>query len=373
MIMEIKLRKIGILGGGQLAQMMVLKSHELGFETFILSQKKNDPAALACHNHIIGQFNKISDVKKIVEKVDVLTFESEFVSSDVLLWLDQNYKKKVFPNPKLMSHLADRLFQKKTLKKFNLPQSDFFDFYGYEEFLKKSVSRKLPLVLKKRKEGYDGKGTYIVKSLSEKKLKTFIESSTEGFIAEDFIPFKRELAITFSRTSGHTVHVFPVVETKQTDYRCDWVKGPIAHPKIKSFITKVKEFLNKNNYIGVIAFELFDTEKDILINEIAPRVHNSSHYTMNACEHGQFEAHLRAILRIKELNPKPVVKAFAMANLIGNGKSSFKLKTPEQGHLHWYNKSENVKGRKMGHINTYGSTPEKALQLALQMREKVMS
>lgn len=366
-------KTIGILGGGQLAQMMVLKSHELGLKTVVLSSKLDDPAALVCRDHIQGNLNDISDVQKIISDVDVLTFESEFVNREVLSWLEDNYKEKVFPNPKLMSELADRLFQKSILEKNELPQSPYFSFKSHQEFLEKVQGRTLPMVIKKRKEGYDGKGTFIVKSLeNNKEFEEFVNSSKEGFIAEDFIPFKRELAITFSRTVEDTVHVFPLVETKQEEYRCDWVKGPIEHQEIENFIVKIKKFLNAIDYIGVIAFELFDTGSEVLINELAPRVHNSSHYTMDFCGHGQFEAHLRAILKVKELNPLPTTDGFAMSNLIGNEQEEFKVSLPRNGNLHLYNKLKNVKGRKMGHINCCGKTPEEALSFALKAREEVI-
>jgi len=154
----------------------------------------------------------------------------------------------------------------------------------------------------------------------------------------------------------------PLVETFQKNFRCFWVKGPIHSSRISSLNSKLKKFVQKIKYEGVIAFEIFETKKEFLINEIAPRVHNSGHYSLDALTQDQFELHLEACLRNPLTAPQLLGKGFAMLNLLGKQESNSEWKKQKNIFLHMYGKKEKTKMRKMGHLNALDQTPQKALK-----------
>ena len=261
--------------------------------------------------------------------------------------------------------------------------------------LKHSTQKKLstvwekfgPFVLKSRTGGYDGYGTFIIKRKAQIKNTNF---PPKLFIAEPLIPFQRELAFLSARNKKGQIVFFPLVESFQKDAKCLWVKGPVKHKQFHLLKIKVKNLLKGINYQGVMAFELFDTGKNLIVNELAPRVHNTGHYSLDALNEDQFTVHLKAIMNLPLAQSKTYKKGFAMLNLLGEGhkKSFFKinntkkksylylqdisrspmLKISKETNLWWYGKAINRKGRKMGHINTTDSSANKALNKLLKVR-----
>ena len=374
-------RSVGVLGGGQLARMLSESGKKLGIKVFTLSPLKKDPASLKNPLWIKGDPSKKEDVRKLQKKVDVLTFESEFFKAKTLKEVGNNF----FPSLKNLSLIQDRLPQKKLLEEFDLPSSPFLkvDLKKGQDTLEEVFKSLGPFVLKKRREGYDGYGSFVFKK--EASLKKGKNLKGE-FIAEKFVKFKRELAILVARNGKNQIVFFPLVETKQKDCKCFWVKGPVKHRGLKKLKEKIKVFLEKTDYVGVMAFELFDFEGKLLINELAPRVHNSGHYSLDALSESQFDLHLKACLNMDLKTPSlKKGKAFSMINLIGRKekKPGFKKKKNEKTllldenlkfplslekniSLYWYGKKENRKGRKMGHLNTYGYCAEKSLERVLK-------
>ncbi len=350
-------KSIGILGGGQLARMMALEAHAIGIEPFVLSTNKNDPAAQVTSFWIKGDPNKISDLKKIFKHVDVATVESEFFDSTVL-------KKagNIFPQPQLLGLLQDRLSQKVLLQKLNVPTADFISVANHDDAQIAAREFGFPFVIKKRRFGYDGYGTFIIKN--QKDLNN-LPREKFGYIAEAFVPFKRELAVSFVRSTNGELISLPLVETCQKNSICHWVMGPVSHKSSYTLLRSLKSFVEKTKYIGIIAFEIFDTGRELLINEIAPRVHNSAHYSLDALNISQFEYHLRAITGQPLPDPIPLNAGFAMINLLGGRKKSPHWVIPANGKLHWYGKKENRLGRKMGHINVLAKNSKLALKSAL--------
>ncbi|MEO0337059.1 MAG: ATP-grasp domain-containing protein, partial [Pseudomonadota bacterium] len=220
--------------------------------------------------------------------------------------------------------------------------------------------------VKKDIGGYDGYGTFIVSVENEYlEVEERLASENTTFVAEAFVPFKRELAVTFARSREGQVVRYPIVESFQTESRCDWVKGPVRSTRHMRFLNKIQRALNTLDYVGVIAFELFETRLgELLVNEIAPRVHNSSHYSMNGFTEDQFSMHVKAVSGRQLVNPECLTGGFAMKNLIGSGQKGLSLKTKRPVHVHWYGKQENRNGRKMGHVNALASNPNAALKLA---------
>lgn len=367
-------QKIGFLGGGQLAQMLILKAYSMGLTPYVLSGENSDPAVQVAPYWMKGNPHDPTDLKIFSDLVDVLTFESEFYAGYKLENVSKkNRSLKIYPRPETLSLLQDRLFQKELLHEHSIPTAPYIKINGMDDIQIALGLFKDGIVLKKRMGGYDGHGTFIIKNkLDFEHFRANFKKNENLFIGEAFIPFRRELAISLARNPQGQVVFLPLVESSQKDQRCDYVVGPITHGKIADLKRRLKNFVEAIDYVGLIAFELFDTGSQLLINEIAPRVHNTGHYTQNALNCDQFEYHLRAILGWDLPDAEPEVKSFVMTNLIGSGFSEAKM--PEQfvGHLHWYKKKENRPGRKLGHLNyTSNSLSGRGLlDLALKERKK---
>jgi 5-(carboxyamino)imidazole ribonucleotide synthase len=385
--------KVGILGGGQLARMLALKAHELGFVPLVFSASASDPAAQVTPLHIKGEVThgttsakNLNALKSFLKMCDVVTFESEFLNAQLLAELSIESGTAILPKPEKMAELQDRLTQKRLLVKAKLDTAHFTSVDNMDDLNAAFNIIGPKLVLKKRLFGYDGNGTFFVnKSDPVAKLKKIFEqngsthistqgstqsSAVAGFIAEEFIPFKQELALIVGRDLFKNFISYPLVQSKQTQARCDWIMGPVHHKKEKKFIKNIQSFLDKNNYVGVMGIECFDTGKNLIINEIAPRVHNTGHYTLNVTYPDQFTAHIKAVCGQKLIQPLTACKGFAMANLLGSSDLTAKWETDIRASLHWYGKQDNRPGRKMGHINCIASSPKKALELALKERKK---
>lgn len=349
--------KIGLLGGGQLARMLILRGHQIGLQMSVLCPSSDDPAAQVCSNWVQGSPKDTQDVRRFLKTVDFLTFESEFVDDKVI----QSLKKspKVFPNAQNMDLFQDRLSQKSSLIKAKLPTSTFD--LGHTNLSELQEKFQKGYVFKARRNGYDGNGTWVVKKGRNIELPSSVESDPTAYIVEEFIPFKRELALTFVCSKHGMVITLPMVETKQHENRCLWVKGPVKHKGGAALEKKIKKFLKNMNYVGAITFELFDTGVELLINEVAPRVHNSAHYSWDALSEDQFTLHLKAVAGQKLHGPEQVSKGFAMYNLIGSHYSAPDWSLDPQVCFHWYGKKENRPGRKMGHLNARAATASQAI------------
>ncbi|MFP5520437.1 MAG: ATP-grasp domain-containing protein [Bdellovibrionia bacterium] len=363
--------KLGILGGGQLARLLAQKAHEQGFACKVLSSSKDDPAAQVTAHHLCADINDESAFKKFCQDLDYLTFESEFIDVKKLAFLDKIKGLKIFPSLKCMGLMQDRWTQKTNLKEAHLPTADFVTFSNAEE-LRKQWQLWKGLVIKKRRGGYDGNGTFVIKSSNdlEKWLKTFSAFKADDFIAEKIISFKRECAFSMARNASGEMVCLPLVESKQVDNRCDLVVGPIQHPKLNKLISHCAHFLEDMGYEGIMAFELFDTGKDLIVNEVAPRVHNSAHHSLSSLNVDQFTLHLKAGLDDIFYEVKPLAPAFAMINLIGASNKPPQKPQLVTGQLSWYGKTENRPGRKMGHINYVGKNIKSLSKLAYQERAK---
>lgn len=363
--------EIGILGGGQLARMMALKSHELGIPTAVFSENSNDPAAQVTQNWVPGQLSSEKQVRKFLNQCRRVTFESEFFEVPFLKRCSQSLNLEFFPRLQTLKTLQYRNSQKQSLVNHSIATSPFTKVFLSDTYTEISLRLSTPkFVIKKNIGGYDGYGTFII--TSSKDYQSFlnkIDLKKTPCIAEQFINFRRELAITFARNKkGDVVH-FPFVESYQESSRCLWVKGPIFSQELSKFAKKLKLYLNQINYIGVIAFEIFESKKDcFLVNEVAPRVHNSSHYSLNGFSLDQFSLHLIAGLNQSLTQPEALAKGFAMYNILGSGKKSQLLLTKNTPQIHWYGKVENRKGRKMGHINAQDRSPLAALRKAEKAR-----
>jgi 5-(carboxyamino)imidazole ribonucleotide synthase len=380
---------VGILGDGQLARMMCQEAHKLNIRTSVLTTSLKNPACLVnADNFLVNEisYKTILDFAKyalLQSPKAVLTIESEFINPDFLEKVQAETKISIYPDVENLKKIRDRKPQKEFLSENNIATSPCYDFSDLAE-LEKHLSEK-PVVLKKRLFGYDGYGTVILNNIHDlDKIKSIMTSqndskesgfnfNAEEWIAEDLIDFKRELAVSFARNQNEQISIFPWVETYQKDSKCLWVKGPMSLTSaMKSLQKEISTALDKINFIGFVTFEVFETKLgELLINEIAPRVHNSAHYSLEALYLNQFKAHLLAVLNLDLPQTPKLISPFAMYNLI----ASKEINAPEvpitsdQYFLNWYQKNQSRPGRKMGHITCLASTFEEAL-VALKKHAK---
>lgn len=356
----VKNQNLGILGGGQLARMLALAAHPLGIPVSVLTAQPSDPAALVCGQTQIGALEDENDLKRFLTTVGAVTFESEFVNIEKMKRCLPS-GLRVFPALDVIEAIQDRLTQKQLLNRYKIPTSPWLPVDNKKDLTLAHKRFPKGFVLKQRRFGYDGYGTFMFRD-GEGDESALLKSS-HGFIAEEFVPFQRELAFSLVRSRTYGSVSLPLVESVQRDSRCYSVCGPVEHPKLKSLEKRLRQLMDEVDYVGILAFELFATKSGLLVNELAPRVHNSAHYSQDALTCSQFEYHLRAGLDLPLPDVELLRKGFAMVNLLGEG-GRVELSRRPDGHLHWYGKNENRSGRKLGHINVLGPSPKSALKKA---------
>lgn len=370
-------KTVGILGGGQLARMLCQRGREMGLEMHVMCPKKSDPAAAVTTFWHKGNPLNPTDIKKFELYVDVMTFESEFIAGSILQKaltkaLTKN-KNICLPQIGHLQKIQDRWPQKELLWDYEIPTSPFMKINSKDDLDIAMIAYKGQFVLKQRFGGYDGFGTFVIKNniqLNQFKLK--FKGFENHFIAEEFIPFKSEKSLLFARNLKCQIYNYPLLTSEQKNNQCDQVYGPTSHPAEKKLITKIQHLLNDMNYVGLIAFELFETKNDLIVNEIAPRVHNTGHITMDAFQIDQFEMHLRCVLNLDlPTENRMTAKHFLMQNLSGTNTRNPQFLKSTNGRLYWYEKSENRPRRKMGHINYIGTNLKSLKELASQDKQKI--
>jgi 5-(carboxyamino)imidazole ribonucleotide synthase len=349
--------KLGIIGGGQLAWMMKNAATKLGVELIVQTPSQNDPAVSIAHDSILAAVDDATATEILATKCDIITFENEFVDIAALSLLE---KQGVCFRPQLsaLAPLLDKYEQRCYLRDLGLPVPQFLALSAEKEVEFQVEGLSFPVVLKARRHGYDGQGTFIIPDLTT--LLTIINQSHTQFLIEEFVPFTKELAIIAARSVNGEIVIYPAVETFQKEQVCRWVIAPAKITKEQNLQIEAiaHKLLNSLEYVGVFGIELFLTnEGKILINEIAPRTHNSGHFSLDACETSQFEQHLRAVCGLPLTNTRLNCSSAVMVNLLGYEscqsnyqKQRQQLAVIPQSTVHWYGKIEARPGRKLGHI-----------------------
>lgn len=354
-----QIKKVGIIGGGQLAWMMGGAAQKLNLDLIIQTSDLEDPAVAVATEVIYGEVDDAIATSSLANLCDVIGFENEFVDLPALNLLAA---QGILFRPSLTSlePLLDKYHQRCYLQKLGLPNPQFWLLESTTDLVELDTNShplKYPFVLKARRHGYDGQGTMIIKDQSQLLAMTEKIKNTL-FLAEEFIPFTKELAVISARSVTGEIKIYPVVETQQEDQVCRRVFAPAAISQdlvlaAEKIITTILEDLQ---VVGLFAVELFLTsEGKLLVNEIAPRTHNSGHLTLDACATSQFEQYLRAIAS-QELGDVSLQTAGAvMVNLLGYpelddylGKNHQLAQIPHS-HVYWYNKTPRP-GRKLGHV-----------------------
>ncbi|HSX18585.1 MAG TPA: 5-(carboxyamino)imidazole ribonucleotide synthase [Candidatus Saccharimonadales bacterium] len=371
-------KTLGIVGGGQLGRMLVQAAHKLKLKTIVLDPTPQSPAGQITDKQIIGNYTDKKSVRKIAKEVDYLTFEIEGANAQVLKEL-KTEGKQVQPLGETLEIIQDKLLQKQMLKKNNIPTPNFATINTEEDIKTAIETFKYPIVLKTRMHGFDGRGNAVIHSQADIK-KALQKLKGKKLYAEQFVNFKKELAIQIAKDTKGNIKTYPVVETIQKNNICHKVIAPAQiSPSVAKKATVIARKVIKNlKGAGLFGIEMFLTGKDeIIINEIAPRVHNSGHYTIEACKTSQFEQHVRAVCKLPLASTKMKVPAAVMINILGerNAKATpagiEKAQKVNGVFVHIYGKGETKIERKMGHITALGKTIKEANQKAEAARKAI--
>ncbi len=369
-------KRIGIVGGGQLAKMTALSALEFGCDIHILERNPEGPAMNLAGKTFIGDWDNPDDLLKLAEHADVITLENEFVDANSLSELEKA-GHTLFPTAKSIGLVQDKYIQKQTLQEAGLPLAPFRSIESREEILEVAKEFNWPLVIKTRRNGYDGKGNATINNENELDAAwDKLDGNNRTLYAEAFCPFVSELAIIITTSRNGEVATYPLVESVQRDHICHIVRAPalVSDSITENAIDIAQRAVVAIGAIGSFGVEMFLTKDgEVIINELAPRVHNSGHYTIEACECSQFENHVRAVLGWPLGSTKMVKPAAVMVNLLGQGHGNgqpagFNEAMDMPGvHIHIYGKELSMPGRKMGHVTALGETiaeAEKAAQAA---------
>ncbi len=370
-------KTIGIVGGGQLGRMLTQSAHKLGYKVIVLDPAPHSPAGQLADKQILGSFKDRKKILELAKVSDFLTFEIESADNETLEELVKK-GKKVNPSPKILRIIKDKFEQKVFLANHGIPVAEFALIESEEDCRKQGEIFGYPFLLKARFDAYDGRGNFVIKKKSDIP-KAFKKLSASPLYAEKFVPFKKELAVVSARDMWSGIESYEVVETIHKNNICHIVRSPApVSEEIKLKAKKLAEdVLESLGGVGVFAVEMFLTKRGVVVNEIAPRVHNSGHHTIEAYSASQFEQHIRAITGMKLAELKANKKSAVMVNILGNreGKADFKggEKAEKLGGIgiHIYGKMETRKERKMGHITVVDDKLAEAEKRAKKARKYI--
>tara|TARA_B100001559_G_scaffold33940_1_gene25657 strand:+ start:732 stop:1886 length:1155 start_codon:yes stop_codon:yes gene_type:complete len=372
-------KTIGILGGGQLGKMLLYDTRKWDIKTKVLDNNPNAPAKLSCDEFHVGDLMDYQTVLNFAKNIDVLTIEIENVNVKAL---EEIEKKgiKVYPQPNVLAIIQNKLKQKKFYKENKIPTAPFREFKSIKSIKEQIIHGNLcfPFVWKSNSMGYDGFGVKIIKSNRD------IEelNDTPGFI-EDLIEIKKELSVIICRNAKGEIKNFPVVEMifNNDSNQVEYIISParINNEISRKAISIALKLSKLYNHVGIMAIELFLTyDNEILINEVAPRPHNSGHFSIEMSYTSQFEQHIRAILGLPLGEAKNKISG-VMVNLVGekqnNGPVKFsnidQIMTIEGVTPHIYGKKETRPNRKMGHVTIVNEKIENAIKIAKKVKETI--
>jgi len=357
-------KTIGILGGGQLGRMMALSAKEMGYRVAVLEPTPDSPCGQVADEQVEAEYDDLKGAEKFVELCDVLTYEFENIEAETAAWLE---KQVYLPQGSdLLEITQNRIHEKQAIKSFQVPVVRYRALETANELQKAREALGLPAVLKTTRGGYDGKGQHVIRTNNDIPV-VWKELEGKGpFVLESWVDFDKEISVIVTRSSTGEMTTFPVAENIHINniLHQSIVPARIPYEIEKQAIDIAKHLAESFHLIGTLAVEMFVTDDDMVyVNELAPRPHNSGHYTINACETSQFEQHIRAICGWP-LGKTDLLRPAVMVNILGdhvegvlNGLSDL-----PSGHLHLYGKKEARPDRKMGHMTFLSNDLEKTLK-----------
>ncbi len=334
---------IGILGGGQLGRMMAMKATEMGYKTHIYCPDKDSPAFEKASTHSIAAYDDEAALKKFSASVDIITYEFENIPTAPLKVIAD----KLYPSINVLEICQHRIKEKETLNKLGIKTAPFVAVYN-ETDLRSAVQQiSTPVVLKTATMGYDGKGQWKITDANLPSIKA------GEYVLEGFVNFSMEISVIVARNAGGEVKCYPPVHNTHKDHILHETIAPAPIPdalarKAETMAHTIAEGLQ---LVGILAVEMFVCGDELLVNELAPRPHNSGHWTMDACKTSQFEQVVRAICGLP-LGSTEILYPARMLNIIGDDINDIeKYRAMQNAHVHLYGKKESRPGRKMGHVN----------------------
>jgi 5-(carboxyamino)imidazole ribonucleotide synthase len=373
--------RLGIIGGGQLARMTAMTALKLGCDVVVLERNAVSPAATLATHSLVGDWDDPTVLTAFAAQCDVVTFENEFVDAAALAAL-QRAGRLVFPRAESLALVQDKYVQKKTLEEAGLPVVPY-ERTATVDALHAALRRLgVPAVLKARRDAYDGRGNSTIRAHAdaEPAWRQLSDDGRRALFVEQWCDFTMELAVMVTRGRDGTTVAYPVVETEQRDHVCRVVRAPArvtpaVAAQVTEYATRAAAALDAVGTIGVECF--LTTDGRVLINEVAPRVHNSGHYTIEACACSQFENHVRAVLGLPLGSPRLVAPAAVMVNLLGASRVPARpagldraLAVPGAS-LHLYGKRMSGERRKLGHVTALGESLAEAEAAAMRCAESI--
>ena len=366
---------LGIIGGGQLGMMIAEAAKSMTDEIeriIVLDPTENCPAAQVGAEQIVADFKDKNAIVELSERSDVITYEIESGDSDVLKSVEKN--AEINPSPETLRVIQDKFLQKTFLRENNIPVPDFIQIDSIEDVRKGIEGYGLPVLLKARRDAYDGRGNYKIDAAKDIQ-KAYDYFKGQKLMLERFVPFKMEVSVIASRNTKGQIKTYPLVENIHEE---NILRETIAPARVSEQIIKnAEEIAEKTMTVlkgaGVFGIEMFVTQDNqIVINEIAPRVHNSGHHSLQSSETSQFEQHLRAILGL-ELGSTKLVHNTIMYNILGDKSFQGEYKTlkidDKNLYLKMYGKKVSKPLRKLGHFNLVGKDGETIEQLLEHLEE----
>jgi len=371
--MDILNKKIGIIGGGQLGKMMILEAKRLGFYIVTLDPGENCPSHSISDEHIVADFDDERAIRELADKVDVITYEFEHISVTVLEKLEME-GHFIYPSIASLKIIQDKYSQKMVLKEHDIPIPTFAQVRTIEDIYALGDEFNYPMMLKTTTGGYDGKGNYLIDTKDEApKAYDELGGGSQGLMVEAFIPFQKEISIIACRGIDGQRKIYPVAENIHKNSILDTTIVPADISKESAkFAQKIADdVMEVFDGVGTFCIEMFVVDGDIYVNEVAPRPHNSGHYTIEGTKCNQFENHIRAITGLA-LGNVELISPTVMCNMLGEdsdgtattvGIGEAYAKNPNLK-VHIYGKEESKIGRKMGHLTVTNESVEVALKEA---------
>lgn len=357
--------KIGVIGGGQLGRMLALAGTPLGMQ-FVFQDPASDACAAALGSHICADYSDYDHLQQLAQQVDLVTFEFENVPAETVAFLSQLVP--VYPGAEALRVARDRLLEKNLFKALGIPVAPFADVNSQADLEQAVADIGLPAVLKTRTLGYDGKGQKVIREQSDLSG-AFASLGAVPCILESFVHFSGEVSLIAVRGRDGETRSYPLVHNTHADGILRVSRASEQHALqalAEDYVSRILEHLN---YVGVLAFEFFEVDGQLKANEIAPRVHNSGHWTIEGAECSQFENHLRAIAGLP-LGSTSKVGESAMINFIGQVPDAQGLLSIEGCHLHHYNKAFK-EGRKVGHLTVRRDSSEALSETVIQIQQMI--
>jgi 5-(carboxyamino)imidazole ribonucleotide synthase len=339
---------LGIIGGGQLGSMLCQAAAKLNIKTFVVADDENSPAQNFCTSFMYSKYTNVDEIKYFFRQVDMITFEFENIPYKILSSISKT--KRVLPKPEIIQIVQNRKTEKEFINNLNIKTTKWALIKS-----KKNIEQNkdlLPGVLKTCTLGYDGKGQHVIKTLEDVRDDWHF---SDNFILEKFIDLKKEISVVLTRFSNGEYSIFEPIENMHVEQILKTSKIPADIDKaiLEQSQLNTKLIAEKLDYVGTICVEYFiDKNNNLMVNEIAPRVHNSGHLTINAFSVSQFENHIRAVCEIEKIENKKISNA-EMINILGSDIENYRKKKLNKNQFFFdYQKKEIKIKRKMGHLTT---------------------